>query len=129
MKTHAGVALGLALLSSTGFAHAGQTIASPPVLHGGGQLATTACYVRNVGTRPVSVTVQITDEAGASLTPSFQNCNTPLLPGRTCVVLAGNGGGEFTGCSATASGSAKYLRGTMESRNPNLDVRHAEDLR
>src|SRR5215510_14962043 len=127
MKAHVGVALGLSLLSSTGFAHAGQTIASPPVLQHA--LSGAACYVRNVGTRPVSVTVQITNEAGASLTPSFQNCDVPILPGRTCVVLAVNGRGGFAGCSAMASGSAKQLRGTMESRDSNLDVVHAEDLR
>ena len=121
------------LLGLTGLAHAGQTIASP-VLPVPSQFDYSAtCYVRNVGTTPVSVTVHIFRADGSQVTPAFENCNSaPLGAGKNCVVgVAENG--ELLGCSATATGLAKYLRGTMEVRyNPgpgNTDTLVAEELR
>jgi len=126
MRARVGVAMAAGLFGLTEVTYAGQTIASAPVLNN----TTVACYVRNVGTIPVSITVLITDETGTPLlNPSFQNCDVPLAPGRTCVVLAGSGA-AFLACSATvSSGSARNLRGTVEARSAGLHVTHAEELR
>jgi hypothetical protein len=120
MSVYASIAI--VLLSLTGIAHAGQ-IASPPVFSGH-----IACYIRNVGTQTVSVTVQITGEDGSAIAPSFQNCDVPLAPGVTCVVLAESPSSR-PGCSATAASGVGTLRGTIETRDDNFNVITGLDLR
>jgi hypothetical protein len=94
-------------------ARGAQTIASAPVLTTGIPHADqAACYVRNIGTKPLEVSVQFV----GSSTTAFDNCNTgPLDPGRTCVLLK-DGPMLLAECRATASGSTKKLRGTAELR-------------
>jgi hypothetical protein len=130
MKLHATMLAAATLVGMASAAQAGQTIASPTFRTGvdnGG-----ACYVRNVGRVPVSVQVKISQNFGADLLPSFQSCNqAPLAPGRTCVALVADLPDDVTfACSATASGSAKYLRGTLELRDlsPVFKVLVAGDL-
>ena len=128
MRAHVGFWLAALLSSMAGAAGAESTISSAPVISfwGDGQ---DACYVRNVGARPVALNVRITGEDGSTFTPDFQSCNdAPLDPGRTCVVLATRPVTGFSACSATTPGSAKSLRGTLETRL-NLGIVSAQDLR
>ena len=133
MKTHVtGLAAAL-LFSMSGLAEAAQTISSAAIP------VTTlpdnfACYVRNVGRTPVSVTVQIVNSSGTMVHPDFDNCTAvPLAGGRNCVVLASGLTSDLFACSATASGSAKNLRGTLELRRllfgGGVEVEAADDLR
>jgi len=131
MRAHLGFVILGVLLSTPGFALAGKTIASPPVFCGVLPSPQAACYIRNVGPLPVAITVQVTGENGTPRVPSFENCNgSPLAAGRTCVVLAPLVEyTQFAACSATASGSAKRLRGTVEVRDGFFTVVSAQDLR
>ena len=133
MKTQASRLVAAVLFSLGGLAEAAQTISSAaiPVTTLPDNLA---CYVRNIGDKPVSVTVQIVNSSGAVVSPAFQNCNgAPLAAGRTCVVLVSAVTNDLFACSATASGSAKNLRGTMELRRSlfggGVEVEAADDLR
>ena len=56
------------LTSGAGIAHAAQTIASAPLWTGLSNAG--ACYIRNVGTRPVSLTVSPL----INFTPGFRTC-------------------------------------------------------
>jgi hypothetical protein len=108
-----GLALIGALLGPIGPAHAANVIAS--TLLQSDAFTQLACYVRNVGAAPIGVNVQLYAQDGSSIAPTFENCNAVVLDGgRTCVVLA-NPSGDGA-CTATASGSAKNLRGTLEVR-------------
>jgi hypothetical protein len=130
VRVHVSAVIAVLLSSAGGFAHAAQTISSPPV-SAHVQNAQGACYVRNVGSIPVTVKVEISRADGTARVPSFQNCNDhPLAPGTTCVVLAPLVDFHFWwGCSATASISAKNLRGTMEVRDDFFTVHDAHELR
>jgi len=107
------------LAGSAGFAQAVPTITSmglPTKTDTYG-----ACYVRNVGTRPVSLQVAALDNFSPGfIDPSWQNCNdVPLAPGRTCVLLINDLPDDVTfSCSATLiSGSPRYVRGSVEVRS------------
>jgi hypothetical protein len=114
------------LVGTTGRAHAAQTISSPLVLWTG-QLG---CYVRNVGATPITVNVQLIAIDGTAITPTFEDCNAAALAGgATCVVLASPATTAWAACSATASRSAKNLRGTLELRyGLSANVRVAGEL-
>ena len=127
MKTWATSASVALLVLIAGRADAAQTISSP-LLVWSGQLG---CYVRNVGVTPVSVTVQLLGADGTAIAPTFEDCSAgPLAGGFTCAVLAAGPPSTFlAACSATAAGSAKSLRGTLEVRyGPSGNVRMAEEL-
>ena len=116
------------LAGMSGIAHGG-TIASAPMLAIGIPNADqAACYIRNVGTTPVDVSVQLAVGVPA---PTFDTCNTsPLAPGRTCVILR-DGPLGFAECTVTSSVSARRLRGTAELRlaTPSgFQVWSAQDL-
>jgi hypothetical protein len=141
MKTLAVFAAAISLLGMTGLSHAA-TLASPaiPTLHatdfeGGSLFGTTgACYVRNIGRVPVSLTVEFQQNFGVNLAASFQNCNAaPLAPGRTCVALINDLPDDVVfSCHVTASGSPKSLRAMVEQRgitSAGLKVIVAERLR
>jgi hypothetical protein len=127
MKRRAALAVTGCLLGIAGPARADQTISSP-LLPWSGQLA---CYVRNVGKTPVTVNVQLFGSDAIAITPTFDDCNDgPLASGVTCVLLRDAPPTIFTAaCSATTSGRAKNLRGTLEMRyGPSNNVRIAEEL-
>lgn len=113
MKTYAALATVAALWATTGLAHAA-TLASSFLVTPGGAIPA-ACYIRNVGTSPVSLQVTIFNSSGPIM-PTTQNCNDAPLPlGATCVVLgdAGSLFGTGVACSAKAGGSVRNLRGTL----------------
>jgi hypothetical protein len=127
MRPHVGLSIVALLSSMAGLASAG-TISSAPVVSFWVDTQD-ACYVRNIGAKPVSVNVQIIRDDGAVVTPDFDSCNDgPLAPGTTCVVLADRTATGFSACSATTPGSAKNLRGTMEARF-DFQIVSAQDLR
>ncbi|HEY8515547.1 MAG TPA: hypothetical protein VIS07_08540 [Candidatus Binatia bacterium] len=99
------------MLGLHGVAHAAQTISSPAAF-GGNVQNRAQCIVRNVGKTPTSVTVTIHDEAGNAL-PGSNFCGAPLQPGDNCSVFANIGNNAAYACSATTSGNAKHLRGTL----------------
>jgi hypothetical protein len=118
-------ALSLAL---AGAAHAGSISSAPVVNFYFGAGTQDACYVRNVGKRPLEVNVVITDAEGLAHTSSTDTCNgAPLAPDSACVVILEHPGG-FMACTATTPGSARSLRGTLETRL-NLNIVSAQDLR
>jgi hypothetical protein len=140
MKTYAILTAAASLWGITGLSHAAQ-IASPalPTLHSttfvGGELIETggACYIRNIGTSPISVEVKFFQNFGVELAPDFQNCNgAPLAAGRTCILRISNLPDDVVfACSATAS-NVKNLRGILELRGDTasgLKVLLAEELR
>lgn len=97
--------LGLALP-----AHAAQTIASPAIF--GSNLQDRAqCIVRNTGSSPVPVTITIFTESGTALASSV--CAGGITPGHSCSAFANITNGAAYACSATATGSAKALRGSL----------------
>jgi hypothetical protein len=104
-------------LGTAGFSHATQTIISaglPTTTNTSG-----ACYLRNVGTRPVTVELKaMINYSSAFIQPSFENCNdAPLAPGKTCVLLLDDlDDGVAFACSAAVSGSARNVRGSVEVR-------------
>lgn len=103
--------LGLAAVS-----HAAQTIVSPgfPTFTN----TSGACYLRNVGPRPVSVQVTaLLNFSPGFIDPSFTNCNVPIASGQTCVVLVDDLPDDVAfACSAVVAGSPKTLRATAELR-------------
>lgn len=130
MKTYAALTVAAFLLGNTGLSHAA-TIASPAFPTGTDTAG--ACYVRNVGTTPISVGVTMFENFGTPLATNTDNCNnTPLAAGRTCVLLVDNLPDDVTvACSAVAGVGVKNLRGTLELRDTlnALKVLIAEDLR
>ena len=64
-----------------GTAQAATTLHTP-IAFASGQ---SACFVTNVDTRPITVTVTMTDNSGNTLTSVVDSCNgTPLGPRRSC---------------------------------------------
>jgi hypothetical protein len=106
----------LAVIAVAATASAGGTIATTLLQVGVG--IDGACYVRNVGSKAESITVEV-DDTEDRLGPTFDSCDgAPLGAGTTCVVLFRRGPFRHVGCSATTrSGSAKNLRGTLEIRD------------
>jgi len=103
--TAAALLLGLSLP-----AHAAQTIASPTIF--GSNLQDRAqCIVRNTGSSPVPVTITIVTEAGTAVSTSV--CAGGITPGHSCSAFANIANGVAYACSATATGSAKALRGSL----------------
>ena len=109
----------LALLSGgAGLAHASQIITSPPlptVTNTAG-----ACYIRNVGTRPITVQISpLINFTPGFRTADFEDCNeAPLQPGHTCVLLMNDLDDDVTfACTAVIGGNAKSVRGSIEVRN------------
>jgi hypothetical protein len=83
-----------------------------------------ACYIRNVGTRPITVDISpLINFTAGFRTPDFNNCSNgndglPLQPGHTCVLLMNTLDAEVTfACSAVIGGNAKNVRGSIEVRN------------
>ncbi|HEY8515546.1 MAG TPA: hypothetical protein VIS07_08535 [Candidatus Binatia bacterium] len=141
MKILTRLAAVAALVGTTAVAQAA-TLSSPmlPTFHatdfvGGSMLGNAAaCYVRNVGKKPVKLEVKFQQNFGSDLPSSFQNCNAvPLAPGRTCVALINDLPDDVAfGCTAVVSGSAKNVRASVEFRALTVfgqKVLVAEDLR
>src|SRR3954470_14807976 len=117
MRRSAVLAAAAALIAAAGVAHAG-TIVSPPLWTDVNTRG--ACYVRNIGTKPITLQVTALDNFSPGfITPSFQNCNNaPLDAGRTCVLLVDDLPDDVTfACSADVSGSTKNIRAQVEVRN------------
>ena len=79
-----------------------------------------ACYIRNVGTRPISVQLSpLINFTPGFRTADFENCSDRLLqPGETCVLLMNTLDADVTfACSALIAGSAKNVRGSIEIRS------------
>ncbi len=111
-------------------ATAASTLAAPHIA--GGANVAAACYLRNVGAKPVTVTVALVDGNGAAIETNFDGCNAaPLGGGQTCALLVNALSTTSFACTVTTNGSAKNLRGSMELRDVvhALRVIHAEDLR
>jgi len=109
------------LTSGAGMAHAAQTIASAPLWTGLSHAG--ACYIRNVGTRPIQVQISpLINFTPGFRTADFNNCSNgndglPLEPGHTCVLLMNALDDDVTfACSAVVSGSARNVRGNVEIR-------------
>lgn len=130
MKTSITFSTIAVLLGITGLSYAAQ-VTSPLLPTGTGTSG--ACYIRNVGSSPISLQATIFQNVDFPVIVNFQNCNNAPLPaGRTCVVLVNDLPDDvFFSCSAVVSGSAKNLRGTVEVRDisPTLKVLAAEELR
>jgi len=105
----------VSLPSLVGPAHAAQ-ILSPPLWTDVDNAST--CYVRNIGTNPVNVQVNLFSNNGMSI--DVDTCNTgPLGAGKTCWMMSFDlPDASWVACSATASTSnVSKLRG-------NIDIRH-----
>lgn len=117
MKLSAALTALALLAGNAGVSHAAQTIVSldlPTVTN-----TTGACYLRNVGPRPIAVEIQaLLNHSPGFITPSFQNCNdTPLAPGRICALLVDDLPDDVTfACSAVVAGNPRNLRGSIEVR-------------
>ena len=132
MKTSV-AATAVALLVGLGsFAGAAQ-LASPPIpTH---PFATNhsneaTCRIRNVGTRPVTVTVSMfSNNATVPIVDFCQGDGDPLTltAGQSCFVQVFTPDDSFIGCTVTAS-SVKDLRGTLEL-DENFNTTVATDLR
>ena len=107
------------LLGFTSLSHADQTIASPAIF---GSLAQdrARCLIGNLGTNSVSVDVNIFDESG-NIVPASTSCLSPVEPHFICSVTATISAGAAYACSATTSGKAKNLRGTLVLTDRVLD--------
>ena len=131
MRKYAASLAAISVLGTAAISHAGQRIISTSLRTGVDTAG--ACYIRNVGKTPVPVQVEMYQNAGFPIIISFQNCNdAPLPAGRTCVVIANDLPDDVTfQCSATATGSAKNLRGNVELRAipGGLRVILADELR
>jgi hypothetical protein len=121
------------LSGGAGFAHASQIITSPPlptVTNTAG-----ACYIRNVGTRPITVQIRpLINFTPGFRTADFEDCNeAPLQPGHTCVLLMNDLDDDVTfACTAVIGGNAKSVRGSIEVRNilqNGLQTISADELR
>jgi len=130
-NTLAAIAL---LLGSASFTHAAQTIVSPALPTPSDTAG--ACYLRNVGTTPISVKVSVlANFSPGFITPDFQNCNdAPLAPGKTCRLLVNDLPDDVTfECTAQVSGNAKNIRGSAELRlvaaTGEVTVIAAQDMR
>jgi hypothetical protein len=125
----------LAVLSGgAGLAHASQIITSPPLQTV--ENTAGACYIRNVGTRPISVQLSpLINFTPGVRTADFENCSDVLLPpGKTCVLLMNTLDADVTfACSALiVGGSAKSVRGSIEVRSitpAGLQTILADELR
>jgi hypothetical protein len=116
---------GLALVLALAFgivspAHAG-TYSSPLLVAQTGEIA--ACYVSNVGTKPIDVTVTLFDNAGSVVTPTNNGCNVlgTLSPQQSCEVT--KVGYAPVRCTVEASSSkVRTLMGIVESGKMRLGV-------
>ncbi len=98
----------------------------------GGTTQTDAvCYIRNTGKSPVTVTATIVDDSGLNLTDS-STCSS-VAPGTTCAVAALSlGTNQPVACSASISGSTKYIRAAMDIRRDSggvVTILNQQDLR
>ena len=120
------------LFGIAGYSHAAQTIVSAGLPTGTNTAG--ACYVRNIGTRPVSVNLTASVNYTAPVQPTFESCSqAPLDPGRSCVLLVDGLDNSVTfACAAAIGGSAKNVRGNVEVRlitPAGLKVVAAETMR
>lgn len=95
----------------TSLSHAAQTIASPTIF-GAHTQEFAQCIIGNLGAESVSVDVHIFDESG-NVVPASSSCGAPVEAKFVCSVFAPISFGVAYACSATSSGSAKKLRGTL----------------
>jgi hypothetical protein len=118
------VAVGvLASFAVSTAAHATGTLASP-LMWGGTTQTDAVCYIRNTGKSPV-------DDSGLNLTDS-SSCSS-VAPGSTCAVAALSlGTNQPVACSASTSGSTKYIRAAMDIRRDSggvVTILNQQDLR
>jgi hypothetical protein len=132
MKTYLAASAVALLVGLGSFAQAAQ-LASPPIpTH---PFATNhsnegTCRIRNVGTKPVTVTVSLfSNNATVPLLDFCQGDGDPrtLTAGQSCYVQVFTPDDSFIGCTVTAS-SVKDLRGTLEL-DENFNTTVATDLR
>lgn len=71
----------------------------------------TACFVTNVGSKPVTITAAtLQDLESTAIPPVNDDCTTaPLAPGKTCIFDSADT--SFGGARIEGKGSAKSLRG------------------
>jgi hypothetical protein len=132
MMRIASFAVAASLLSLIGPAHA--QLLSPPLWTDQGAAGT--CYVRNIGTTPFTVRVNLFSNSGTGLV-DVDTCNTgPLGAGKTCVIFFLNLPDDgWVACSAQASTSnLSKLRGSIDirhfvSKTEGYKVVVREDLR
>jgi hypothetical protein len=99
------------LLGLAGVSHAGQ-IASPAI-YGAFTQKKAQCFIGNTGTSPIPVKVNILDESG-NVVPSGSSCGSAVEAGFICSVFVNSiPNGVAFACSATTSGSASKLRGSL----------------
>lgn len=119
-RSRATRALQLAMLAVLALAvpsYAGQMIASPAIFQSLNQ-SSAECVVRNLGPKPVSLTVTIFDESGNAVatTGAGGSCDGPVPPGRSCSRVAGTiDGGTAYACVAATPGSDPKLRGKAKA--------------
>jgi len=109
----------LLILAGATSSQAGGTLSSP-IMWGGTTQTNAVCYVRNVGTSPITVTAKIVDENGVDIT--FSNACTTVAPGSSCALAAGLASNQTAACSATVSGSVKKVRAGMDIRRDSMGV-------
>jgi len=90
-------------------------------LYGGPSQSVALCYVFNFGfaTQP---NVTMWDQNGHPVPLSFNNCNTLVAAGATCVALANIANNMTYSCGAagtTYQGNIPNLRGVLELRDAN----------
>jgi hypothetical protein len=113
------------LFGLTDLSHADQTIASQTIF-GAHTQDRAQCIIRNIGTTSIPVTVTILGESGEII--STTSCGGSVTAGHNCSAFATISFGVAYACSATTSGSAKQLRGTLILFN-SVDPGDVEPLR
>ncbi len=101
--------LAASILVSYGSASAAPTLRTPLIIAS----SFVACVATNIGTKPLDVTVSVTDAAGAPLAASTDTCTgTPVPPQSSCLIQVTTFSaaipiGGF--CSFTGSGKYKAV--------------------
>jgi hypothetical protein len=124
MRTSFAISAFAALLGIASVANAGQTIASSAIFAGTAQNKA-RCIVRNTSSVPMQVTVQIFNESGQAIAGG--SCGT-VTPGHNCSAFANIANGVAHACSASTTGSAKALRGSLVIYD-EVDLNDLEGLR
>jgi hypothetical protein len=116
MKIRTVLAAAALLVGAAGHSQAATTVVSPALPTGTNTSG--ACYLRNIGTRNMTVNMTaLNNFSPGFIDPIFNSCSGLLKPGWTCELLVNDLPDDVTfACSATIVGNASNIRGGIEVR-------------